>query len=99
MCGSCLDAGRAPEPDGKPEEVRPGIVSGAWRRRGLAGAILIGTGVLACPCHLPLTLPLLAGTAIGAFALGHPLLVVGGLGLYFLAAIFFGARLLGTPRQ
>jgi len=63
--------------------------------RKLLGGFLVISGMLACPCHLPVTLPLLAGTALGAYALGHVPLVVAVLAIYFLVAFSLGFRLLG----
>ncbi len=42
----------------------------------LGGGALMVTGVLACPCHLPITLPIFAvlagGTGLGAFLIANP---------------------------
>ncbi len=62
--------------------------------RRLGGAVLAVTGVLACPCHLVVTLPLLAGllagTALGNFLTHHVGLVYTGAGLYFVGALALG---------
>ncbi len=54
------------------------------------------TGVLACPCHLPLTLPLLlavtAGTAIGASLASNIWLIVAVSTIYFVSALALGWR-------
>ncbi len=51
-------------------------------KRGTWGTILLGLGFVFCPCHLLITLPLLAawlgGTAISGF-LGANLAFIGGL--------------------
>lgn len=67
--------------------------------------ILVGiTAFLACPCHLPLTLPLLlallAGTPLaGVFEVNLGLLVLGAL-LYFIFGLMVAVRLLSEkPRQ
>ncbi|MCL6649866.1 MAG: hypothetical protein K6U89_16220 [Chloroflexi bacterium] len=48
--------------------------------RTLAGWIVAATALLACPCHLPFTLPLLlalvGGTAVGSVILTNPDLVI-----------------------
>jgi hypothetical protein len=62
--------------------------------RRLGGVVLAVTGVLACPCHLVVTLPLLAGLLAGT-ALGNVLthntgLVYTGAGIYFVGALALG---------
>lgn len=56
-----------------------------------SGVLLTVTGVLACPCHLHLTLPLLIGllgeTSLGTFLRENPPLLFAGASRYFLAAI------------
>lgn len=67
-------------------------------RRSIGSSLLLITGFLACPCHLPLTLPLLValfgGTALGTWLSTHTGLVIGLSTGYFLAAIVAGLRLL-----
>jgi mercuric ion transport protein len=66
--------------------------------------ILVGiTAFLACPCHLPLTLPLvlalLAGTPLaGAFQANPGLLVLAAL-LYFVFGLMLAVRLLSEKPQ
>lgn len=64
----------------------------------VVGSILAGTALLACPCHLPLTLPLLlavlSGSSLGpVLAANSGLIAVAG-GLYFVGALVVGAVLL-----
>lgn len=71
--------------------------------RSLGGTLLTLSGLLACPCHLPLTLPLLltllGGTSLGLFLRANTGLIVVGAGAYFLAAIGAGFFLLTrSPR-
>ncbi len=59
--------------------------------RRIGGALLAVTGVLACPCHLVVTLPLLAGLLAGT-ALGNVLthntgLISTGAGISFVGAL------------
>lgn len=67
-------------------------------KRRVTGLLLTITGILVCPCHLPLTLPLLAsllaGTALGAALLQQRHLLVALATLYFLGALIIGGRLL-----
>ena len=60
---------------------------------------LIGSALVICPCHLPVTLSLvaalLAGTALGAFLLGNVWLVVAIFAAYFVGAFALGLRYLG----
>jgi hypothetical protein len=66
-------------------------------RRTVGGWILIVSGFLACPCHLPLTLPLavvmLSGTAPGGWLANHEGVLVAAASLYFLGALALGACL------
>ena len=62
--------------------------------RRIGGVVLTVTGLLACPCHLIITLPLLisllAGTALGSFLSGNTGLVYTGAGIYFVVALALG---------
>jgi len=68
-------------------------------RRGLAW--IIGAFVL-CPCHLPITLwvvaALLSGTAFGALVLGHPYVSGAVLGAAWLAGTLYGFNLMRRAR-
>ncbi len=70
-------------------------------RRFIGSSLLLITGLLVCPCHLPLTLPLLValfgGTALGTWLSTHTGLVIGLSTGYFLAAIALGIWLLNRP--
>src|SRR6266536_6478765 len=50
-------------------------------RRSVGSSLLLITGFLACPCHVPLTLPLLValfgGTALGTWLSTHAGLMIG----------------------
>lgn len=64
------------------------------------GAYFLGaTALVACPCHLPLTLPLLmavlGGTSIGVLLSDNPLLVVVGASAYFALALTGAVWFLG----
>ena len=67
------------------------------------GGVLFVTGFIACPCHLPLTLPLvvvlLGGTAVGGFIAGNTGLVYGIAGGYFIVALAAGWYLLNRKRS
>ena len=58
------------------------------------GGVLLVTGFIACPCHLPLTLSfavvLLGGTAIGSFIAANTGLVYGIAGAYFIFGLGVG---------
>ncbi len=62
--------------------------------RRIGGVVLTVTGFLACPCHLIVTLPLLAsllaGTAVGNFLTRNTGLVYTGAGIYFVVALALG---------
>ncbi len=63
-------------------------------RRRLGGGGLIVSGIIACPCHLAVTLPLLAGllagTALGHFLTHNTDLVYIGASIYFVGALTLG---------
>jgi mercuric ion transport protein len=66
--------------------------------RKLWGYVLLVTAFLACPCHLPVTLPLLlavlGGTSLGAFLARHPEFVGLAMLVYFVVALAAGWALL-----
>lgn len=63
----------------------------------IRSSIWMITGFLACPCHLPLTIPLIlgltAGTAVGAFLVNNIWLVAGISTAYFIVSMLFAFRL------
>ncbi len=69
--------------------------------RRIGGVALTVTGFLACPCHLIVTLPLLAsvlaGTALGSFITRNTDLVFIFAGIYFIVALLLGYWLLFGP--
>ena len=71
--------------------------------RRMSGVVLTVTGFLACPCHLIITLPLLAsllaGTAVGSFLTHNTGLVYTGAGIYFVVALALGAWFLFGPKR
>lgn len=71
--------------------------------RTRAGWALLVTGFLACPCHLPFTLPLavalLGGTALGSFLAGNAALVAGLAVVYFIGALWLGFALISARRR
>lgn len=68
-----------------------------------AGYALLVTGFLACPCHLVLTLPLIAavfgGTALGAIVAGHTEVVAALSTVYFAGGLSIGWWLLSKRRK
>lgn len=70
-----------------------------------SGLILTVTGFLACPCHLPLTVPLLltllGGTSLGFFLQENTGVIFAAASAYFLVALGAGLFLLNrsTPRD
>jgi len=67
-------------------------------RRSMSGWFFTITGLLACPCHLVITLPLaialLSGTALGSWMATHEGAITIGAGLYFVGALAVGITLL-----
>ena len=71
--------------------------------RRVSGVLLTVTGFLACPCHLIITLPLLAsllaGTALGSFLTRNTGLVFTSASVYFIVALALGAWFLLGPKR
>jgi hypothetical protein len=71
--------------------------------RRMSGVLLTVTGFLACPCHLIVTLPLLAslltGTVLGSFLTRNTGLVYTIAGIYFVVALMLGAWFLFDPAR
>ena len=69
----------------------------------LWGGVLLVTGLIACPCHLIITLPLvlglLAGTGAGAILGAKTGLVYGIAGGYFIVALTAGWYLLNRKKS
>ena len=67
------------------------------------GGLLLVTGIIACPCHLIVTLPLLlgllAGTAAGALLGANTGLVYGIAGAYFIVALASGWYVLSRKKS
>jgi hypothetical protein len=72
------------------------------KRRGVVGYLLLGVGFLFCPCHLPITLPLLGlwltGTTGANFLTENRDLVFGLSTVLFLASLAAGWLLLSRGR-
>ncbi len=72
-------------------------MSRAW------GGVLTVTGFVACPCHLPFTLPLvlgvLGGTGLGSFIGANTGLIYGIFTGYFIAGIGVGWYLLNRSQR
>ena len=71
--------------------------------RKVWGGTLTVTGFIACPCHLPLTLPLVLGvlgaTGVGSFIGANTDLIYGIFTGYFIAAIGVGLFLLNRKNR
>jgi hypothetical protein len=71
--------------------------------RRIGGVALTVTGLLACPCHLIVTLPLLvsllAGTRLSSFLSRNTGLVYSGATIYFVVALALGAWFLFGPAR
>ena len=67
------------------------------------GGVLTVTGFVACPCHLPFTLPLvlgvLGGTGLGSFIGANTGLIYGVFTGYFIAGIGVGWYLLNRGER
>src|SRR5262245_44232246 len=71
--------------------------------RRIGGVVLTVTGFLACPCHLIVTVPLLAsllaGTALGSFLIRNTGLVYAFASIYFVVALALGYWFLFGPAR
>lgn len=65
------------------------MVNRTWR-----GYALLITGIVACPCHFPLWIGLIAGTAVGGFFLANWSWLVAALFAYFVVAMVIGFKIL-----
>ena len=63
---------------------------------GIKRTLLLFTGFLTCPCHLPFVLPalaaLLAGTALGAFIADNTVLLIALATVYFVGVVIYFLR-------
>lgn len=66
--------------------------------RSLKGWVLLVTGFLTCPCHLPLLAAIFAGTALGGFLWEYLPVLLPVTGLYFIVALIVGLKLLAPAR-
>lgn len=69
------------------------------KQRGVLGYALLLSGFIACPCHAPLLLAVLAGTTIGSQLLEHTVTLVIAMGSYFFFSLFLGLRLVKRREQ
>jgi hypothetical protein len=67
-------------------------------KRSVAGKALLGAAFFLCPCHLPVYLVLLGGTAAGALLSENAFAGAGVLTVAFLLTLVFGLRLLKANR-
>lgn len=62
-------------------------------RRPSRAYLLLGLAALTCPCHLPLLLVILAGTALAGALREHFALAFVVLAVVFVASLVFGLRI------
>jgi len=67
-------------------------------RRSWKGYLLLATAAVTCPCHLPLILTILGGTALAAFLQANLAPTLLGLTVYFLFALLMGLKLIGREK-
>lgn len=68
------------------------------KHRSLKGYLLLITGFIACPCHLPITLALLSGTVLGSVIYKNQTLIFILATIYFIVALACGLKLLKGGR-
>ena len=64
-------------------------------QRSITGKLMLGAAFFLCPCHLPIYLVLLGGTAASALLSENAYTTGGVLALTFLAALVLGLRMSG----
>lgn len=85
-------------PGGEPQSsVAP--MAPASGRRGIVGYFLLGTAFLLCPCHLPILLIILGGTALGSFLTANTGLIIGASIGYVILAVIFGLKFLNHKER
>jgi len=77
----------------KPEQ--PGSTS----PKSLKGYLLLGLAVVTCPCHLPILLAVLAGSALAGVLSQHFGLILLMLSVIFLASLLLGLKALKGSEQ
>lgn len=71
----------------------------ASSRKPLKAYLLLGLAVITCPCHLPLLLAVLAGTALAGSLSQYFGLAFLGLTVIFVPALYLGLRALREREQ
>jgi mercuric ion transport protein len=62
-------------------------------RESLKAYLLLAVAALTCPCHLPLLLAILAGTALAGALREHFVVAFVVLAIVFIVSLFFGLRI------
>ena len=65
----------------------------------LKGYVSLGIATLTCPCHVPIFLAVLGGTAAGAFLSDNLLLFILGLTAIFLLTLFRGLKVINKKTE
>ena len=82
--------------NGKSLDAAENTEAGSSESKGLLGKVLIGTAFITCPCHLPIYLLLLGGTALGGYLAENKILAAVALTLVFGASLVSGMRMVKT---
>jgi mercuric ion transport protein len=67
-----------------PQDTRP--------RRNWKRVLSLGLAIVTCPCHIPILLGLLAGTALGAWLQHYMLVAVRAMSGIFLLTLYYGLK-------
>ncbi|MFQ5851897.1 MAG: mercury resistance protein [Candidatus Binatia bacterium] len=65
----------------------------------LKGYVNLAIAALTCPCHVPIYLLILGGTAFGVFLRDNVLLLILGLTVIFLPTLFRGLKLVNEEKE
>lgn len=67
--------------------------------KSLKGYILLISGFIICPCHIPILLAIAGGTAFGAFISKNLTLILGVSTVYFILALIIGFRMISRRAE
>jgi mercuric ion transport protein len=65
-----------------------------YKKKSLNGYLLLISGFIVCPCHIPILLAIAGGTALGVFISKNLTLILGLSTVYFILALIIGFRMI-----
>ena len=67
--------------------------------KSLKGYLLLISGFIICPCHIPILLGIVGGTTFGAFISKNLTLILGLSAVYFILALIIGFRMISRKAE